>query len=251
MWQRLMWQRRQTIPLHQAIAESRRKKGQAVRRIFAAATNCGKIRAPPGDSGNHSMNLTQLLNSAQQGNKQALDELFPLVYDELRRVAEHQLRQERDGHTLQPTALVHEAYLRLIGQHSVDWRNRAHFFSIAAEMMRRILVNYAIERHAEKRGGHATKLALDEAVNFAEQREVDLVLLDEALTRLAVIDPTQSRIVELRFFGGLTIEEVAEVLELSDSTIKREWRVAKAWLYRQISGQSPDADGSPNSGLSR
>jgi RNA polymerase sigma factor (TIGR02999 family) len=191
------------------------------------------------------MNLTQLLKSAQAGDKRALDELFPLVYDELRRVADRQLRGERAGHTLQPTALVHEAYLRLIEQHSVDWRNRAHFFGLAAEMMRRILVNYALKRQAAKRGGHVTRLALDDAVSFAEQREVDLVLLDEALRRLAVIDPQQSRIVELRFFGGLTIEEVAEALGISDSTVKREWRVARAWLYQQISGASPDPADSP------
>jgi RNA polymerase sigma factor (TIGR02999 family) len=191
------------------------------------------------------MNLTQLLKSAQAGDKRALDELFPLVYDELRRVADRQLRGERAGHTLQPTALVHEAYLRLIEQHSVDWRNRAHFFGLAAEMMRRILVNYALKRQAAKRGGHVTRLALDDAVSFAEQREVDLVLLDEALRRLAVIDPQQSRIVELRFFGGLTIEEVAEALLISDSTVKREWRVARAWLYQQISGASPDPADSP------
>lgn len=193
-----------------------------------------------------SMNLTQLLKSAQAGDKQALDELFPLVYNELRRVADRQLRGERTDHTLQPTALVHEAYLRLIEQHSVDWRNRAHFFGLAAEMMRRIMVNYALKRHAAKRGGHVTRLALDDAVSFAEQREVDLVLLDEALRRLAVIDPQQSRIVELRFFGGLTIEEVAEALGISDSTVKREWRVARAWLYQQISGASPDPADSPN-----
>jgi RNA polymerase sigma factor (TIGR02999 family) len=192
------------------------------------------------------MNLTQLLKSAQAGDKQALDELFPLVYNELRRVADRQLRGERTDHTLQPTALVHEAYLRLIEQHSVDWRNRAHFFGLAAEMMRRIMVNYALKRHAAKRGGHVTRLALDDAVSFAEQREVDLVLLDEALRRLAVIDPQQSRIVELRFFGGLTIEEVAEALGISDSTVKREWRVARAWLYQQISGASPDPADSPN-----
>jgi RNA polymerase sigma factor (TIGR02999 family) len=172
--------------------------------------------------------------------------LFPLVYNELRRVADRQLRGERTDHTLQPTALVHEAYLRLIEQHSVDWRNRAHFFGLAAEMMRRIMVNYALKRHAAKRGGHVTRLALDDAVSFAEQREVDLVLLDEALRRLAVIDPQQSRIVELRFFGGLTIEEVAEALGISDSTVKREWRVARAWLYQQISGASPDPADSPN-----
>lgn len=181
-------------------------------------------------------NITQLLHQAQQGDKQVLDEIFPLVYEELHRLAASHLRQERNNHTLQPTALVHEAYLRLVGQHNVDWHNRAHFFSIAAEMMRRILVNYALNRNAVKRGNGEVRLALDEAVNFAQQQEVDLVLLDESLTRLAAFDPQKAKIVELRFFGGLSVEEVAAVTGLSDSTVKRQWRAAKAWLYTQISG---------------
>ncbi len=180
--------------------------------------------------------LTQLLHQVQQGDKQVLDEVFPLVYDELHRLASSQLRMERGNHTLQPTALVNEAYLRLISQHNVDWRNRAHFFSIAAEMMRRILVNYAMQRNAVKRGNGEIRLSLDEAVDFARKQDVDLVLLDESLRRLAALDPQKAKIVELRFFGGLSVEEVAEVTGLSDSTVKRQWRAAKAWLHTQISG---------------
>ena len=178
--------------------------------------------------------VTQLLSKAQGGDENALNELLPLVYNELRRVAANQLKSERGDHTLQATALVHEAYLRLLEQKEVDWRNRAHFFSIASEMMRRILVNYAIQRNAQKRGDGATKIALDEAVSFANQRDFDLVSLDDALKNLAKFDEKQAKIVELRFFGGLTIEETAEVLEISDSTVKREWRMAKAWLKTQI-----------------
>ena len=180
--------------------------------------------------------ITHLLDKARSGDKSALDDLLPLVYNELRRIAENQLRSERGSHTLQATALVHEAYLRLIEQREVDWSNRLHFFSIAAEMMRRILVNYAIRRNARKRGDGATKIALDDAVNFAseQERDFDLIALDDALKNLAELDEKQARIVELRFFGGLTIEETARVLEVSDSTVKREWRMAKAWLKTQL-----------------
>lgn len=179
-------------------------------------------------------NITQLLQDAQAGNRDALDVLLPLVYDELKRVASRQLANERPNHTLQSTALVHEAYLRLIEQHSVDWRNRAHFFSIAAEMMRRILVNYAVNRQAKKRGEGETLLSIDEVLSFPNKQNVDLILLDEALNRLTEFDPTQAKIVEMRFFAGLTIEEIAEVLDASESTVKREWRSAKAWLQSQI-----------------
>lgn len=178
--------------------------------------------------------FTQLLHRAQAGDKDSLDRLLPLVYQELRRVAANQLQKERGDHTLQPTALVHEAYLRLLEQREVDWRNRAHFFSIAAEMMRRILVNYAVQRKAQKRGDGATHLALDEALSYGEETDLDVILLNEALERLAEFDERQARIVELRFFGGLTIEETAEVLSISDSAVKREWRMAKAWLKTQI-----------------
>lgn len=181
-----------------------------------------------------SNSLTQLLQQAQVGDRAALDELLPLVYQELRRIASRQLANERANHTLQATALVHEAYLRLIDQHSVDWRNRAHFFSIAAEMMRRILVNHAVNRQAQKRGAGETLLSIDEIISFPNKQNLDLVLLDAALNRLAEFDPQQARIVELRFFAGLTNEEVAEVLGVSDSTVKREWRSAKAWLAAQL-----------------
>ena len=178
--------------------------------------------------------VTQLLKKVQDGNREALDKLLPMVYDELRRVASHQLANERPDHTLQPTALVHEAYLRLINQHSVDWQNRLHFFSIAAEMMRRILVTYAIAKKTEKRGSGATILALDEAVSFPNKPEIDLIALDEVLTKLAEFDEQQAKIVELKFFGGLTVEEIAEVLGVSVRTIGREWRAAKAWLLARM-----------------
>ena len=178
--------------------------------------------------------VTRLLREAQAGDRAALDELLPLVYRELRQIAARHLAQERPGHTLQATALVHEAYLRLIDQHSVDWRNRAHFFSIAAEMMRRVLVNHAVSRRAQKRGAGETLLSLDEVISFPNRQDVDLILLDEALKRLAELDPLQARIVEMRFFAGLSVEEVAEVLGVSDSEVKREWRSAKAWLTAQM-----------------
>jgi RNA polymerase sigma factor (TIGR02999 family) len=179
--------------------------------------------------------VTQLLHKAQNGDKESLDTLLPLIYDELRRVAANQLRAERENHTLQATALVHEAYLRLLEQHEVDWQNRAHFFSIAAEMMRRILVNYAIQRNAKKRGDGVTRISLDDAISFStDEGDLDLVSLDASLKRLAEFDEMQARIVELRFFGGLTIEEVAEVLDISESTVKREWKMAKAWLKTQL-----------------
>ena len=179
-------------------------------------------------------NITQLLNDYQKGKKDALDELFPLVYGELRKLAASRMRSERGSHTLQPTALVHEAYLRLIEQHSSDWQNRAHFFGLAAEMMRRILVNHAVKNNAEKRFGNQTRLALDEIVDFTSGADINLVSLDEALNNLAEFDPKQAKIVELKFFGGLTNEEIAEVTGVSDSTVKREWRIAKAWLHEQL-----------------
>ncbi|MCB1024003.1 MAG: sigma-70 family RNA polymerase sigma factor [Acidobacteria bacterium] len=178
--------------------------------------------------------VTTLLRKAQAGDKESLDEILLVVYNELRRVAENHLRNERADHTLQATALVNEAYLRLLEQKDVDWKNRLHFFSIASEVMRRILVNYAVKRNAQKRGDGAAKIALTEAVSIGKQKDFDLVALDEALLELAKFDEKQARIVELRFFGGLTIEETAEVLDVSDSTVKREWRIAKAWLKSRI-----------------
>lgn len=157
-----------------------------------------------------------------------------MVYQELKRLAAIHLSREDPNHTLQPTALVHEAYLRLVDQTHVDWRNRAHFFGVAAEMMRRILVNHALARRAAKRGGDDARISLDDAVSFFESRDVDLVSLDEALAALTRLDARQGRIVELRFFAGLSIEETAEVLDVSPATVKREWSSAKAWLHREI-----------------
>jgi len=181
--------------------------------------------------------VTQLLLDWSNGNKEAVNKLIPLVYNHLRGLANHYLRRERPNHTLQATALIHEAYLRLVDQTNVRWQNRAHFFGIAANLMRQILVNHALSHNSAKRGGGAYKLSLDEAVGLSKERDVDLVALDEALTRLAALDSRQGRIVELRFFGGLTIEETAEVLGISPATVKREWTTAKAWLYREISGR--------------
>ena len=180
------------------------------------------------------LTITQLLVEWSTGDQAALDRLMPLVYDELRRLARSYLRRERPDHTLQATALVNEAYLRLIDQHSMTWQNRAHFFGIASQMMRRILVNHAIARRTAKRGGPAPKLSLDEAVKLGVQREVDLIALDDALKELEALDARQSRIVETRYFGGLSIEETAEALALSPATVKREWSTARLWLRRQI-----------------
>lgn len=160
--------------------------------------------------------------------------MLPQAYEEMRRLAAGFLRRERPDHTLQPTALVHEVYLRLLGQREISWQNRAHFLGVAARMMRRILANHAVDRAADKRGGGAPKVALDEALHLWDQQAVSLTALDEALRGLEVMDPRQGQIVELRFFGGLTVEEVAEVLGVSPATIKREWTAAKRWLQREI-----------------
>ena len=179
--------------------------------------------------------VTRLLLDWSNGNQAALNKLMPLVYDELRRLAHHYMSRERPGHTLQATALVNQAYLRLVEQKNVHWQNRAQFFAIAAQLMRRILVDHARSHQYVKRGGGARKVSLDEAAVVSQERAADVVALDDALVGLAAIDPQQSRIVELRFFGGLTVEETAEVLKLSPATIKREWSTAKAWLYHEIS----------------
>jgi len=178
--------------------------------------------------------VTELLIRWSNGDRTALDRLMPLIYDELRRLARHYMRRERPGHTLQTTALVHEAYLKLVDQTKVRWHNRAHFFGIAANLMRQILVQHARRRHAAKRGGARSSVSLEDAVGLSEEPVVDLVALDQALIRLDALDPQKSRIVELRFFGGLTVDETAEVLGLSPRTVKRQWRVAKAWLYDQL-----------------
>lgn len=185
--------------------------------------------------------ITRLLADWSNGDRQALEKLTPLVYDELRRLAGRYLRQERAGHTLQSTALVHEAYMKLVGQKNVRWQNRAHFFGIAAQMIRRILVDYARARRAEKRGSGAAPLSLDEAMALPGGKDLDLVALDDALKGLANIDERQSRLVELRFFTGLTIEETAEVMQMSVATAKRDWVSAKAWLSREIRRQSAHA----------
>jgi RNA polymerase sigma factor (TIGR02999 family) len=180
---------------------------------------------------NSAKEITQMLVDWGNGRQEVLQELMPMVYRELRRLAAHYLRHERPDHTLQPTALVHEAYLRLVDQTNVRWQNRAHFFGIAANLMRQILVNHALSNRAAKRGGSALRVTLDDAADYSKEQGLDLVALDDALTRLAALDPQQGRIVELRFFGGLTIEEAGEVLRISPATVKREWTMAKAWLH--------------------
>lgn len=184
--------------------------------------------------------VTRLLRDWGNGNQQALEKLVPLIYSELRQIAHKCLYRERPGHTLQTTALVHEAYLKLIDQRDARWQNRAHFFAIASQAMRRILIDNARRHTAVKRGGPAENLPLDQAANISLEPDPILLPLDEALTKLAEIDPQQSRIVELRFFGGLTIEETAEVMSLSIDTIKREWAMARAWLRQRM---SDDASG--------
>jgi RNA polymerase sigma factor (TIGR02999 family) len=178
--------------------------------------------------------VTQLLINWSNGDKAALDKLMPLIQEELRRLAHHYMSRERPGHTLQTTALVNEAYLRLVNRKDVHWQNRTHFFAIAATLMRSILVDHARSHAYAKRGGSAHKTELDEAMVVSKERAAEVVALDDALKELATFDLKQSRIVELRFFGGLTIEETAEVLHLSPATIKREWSTAKAWLYHEL-----------------
>jgi RNA polymerase sigma factor (TIGR02999 family) len=191
------------------------------------------LHVPPSPPGHQ---ITQLLVRWREGDQRALDELMPLVYDELRRLAAHYMRGERPGHTLQTSALVNEAYLRLAGQEEIQWQSRAHFFAIAAQAMRRILVDHARRRGGQKRGGGAHKVALDEALIISADRAAEVVALDDALTRLAEVDRRKSRVVELRFFGGLSVEDTAEVLNVSPGTVMREWTFTKAWLKREITG---------------
>jgi RNA polymerase sigma factor (TIGR02999 family) len=180
--------------------------------------------------------VTQLLVAWGNGNQAALEKLMPLVYEELRRLAHHYMRREHPGHTLQTTALVNEAYFRLVDQKHVHWQNRAHFFAISAQLMRRILVDHARGHQYAKRGGGAHKVSLDEGAVVAQEQAADLIALDDALRSLAAIDERKSRIVELRFFGGLSVEETAEALKLSPRTVMREWSMAKAWLYKTVTG---------------
>jgi RNA polymerase sigma factor (TIGR02999 family) len=183
-------------------------------------------------------NLTGLLIEWRQGNKSALSQLTPLVYDELRRIAHRYVQRERNGHTLGTTALVNEAYLRLAGQRKIDWQNRSHFFAVTAQVMRHILIDHARRRHFAKHGGGAQRVSLAEAETMSQDRARELVSLDEALDELARLDMRKSRVVELRYFGGLGLEETADVLEISVMTVRRDWRAAKAWLYRRIKEDS-------------
>ncbi|MBL8208052.1 MAG: sigma-70 family RNA polymerase sigma factor [Blastocatellia bacterium] len=186
-------------------------------------------------------NVTQLLVNWNNGDQAALNQLLPLVNDELRRLARNYLRRESPGHTLQPTALVNEAYLRLIDQRQVQWQNRAHFFGIAAQLMRRILVDHA-RRHAyAKRGGGAIQVSFDEGMAVTEAKAAELLAVHEALEKLNAMDARKGRIVELRFFGGLNLDETAEVLGISSPTVQREWRAAKAWLHRILTEGHDDA----------
>ena len=178
--------------------------------------------------------VTQLLLAWSNGDQAAMDQLIPLVYEELRRLAKRQMGGERPGHTLQTTALVNEAYLRLIDSSQVHWQNRAHFFAISAQLMRRILVDFARARHNLKRGGKAPQVSLVEALEVAQEQGADLVALDDALQTLATLDPRQSQVVEMRFFGGLSIEETAEVLGVSHATVERDWKMARAWLRKAV-----------------
>ena len=183
-----------------------------------------------------SHNITHLLKEWTDGDERALDRLTPLVYSELREQAARYLRRERRGHTLQTTALINEAYVRLIDAKDVHWQNRAHFFAIAANLMRRVLVDHARRRNAEKRGGAQIRLTLSDVVAMTEETGVDLLAIDEALDRLAAIDPQQARVVELRFFSGLSVEETAAALGISAKTVKRDWSVARAWFRREMVG---------------
>lgn len=181
------------------------------------------------------LEITQLLREWSAGKAEALENLLPLVYAELHRQAAGFLRKEKQGHTLQTTALIHEAYIRLIDRRDVTWQSRTHFFAVAAQAMRRILVDYARAKHRDKRGGDNTKLSLEEATLVAAKDEgVDLVALDEALTRLAQRDKQQARVVELRYFSGLSLEETAEALHVSRATVARDWEAARAWLHREL-----------------
>jgi len=180
--------------------------------------------------------VTQLLVRWREGDRRALDELMPLVHDELCRLASRYMRGERPGHTLQTSALVNEAYLRLIGHEEVQWQDRVHFFAVAAQTMRRVLVDHARRRGNRKRGGDALKVTLDEALIVSDERAAEVIALDDALARLAELAPRKSQLVELRFFGGLSIEETAEVLGVSPGTVMRDWTFTKAWLRKEVAG---------------
>ena len=186
------------------------------------------------------VSVTQLLADWGKGDRSALDKLFPLVHSELRRIAQRQMNQERGGHTLQATALVNEAYLKLVGQQSFEWQNCAHFFAVCAQVMRHILIDHARAHARDKRGGGAIQVSLNEVAVVAEDQAPYILALDEALRQLESLDPQKGKIVELRYFGGLSIEETAEVLNVSPRTVRREWQRSKAWLYRMISEGTED-----------
>ena len=180
--------------------------------------------------------ITQLLAEWSDGNQSALDELYPLVYDELHRLARRYMSRERKGHTLQATALINEAYVRLVDQKNVQWANRSHFFAISAQIMRRILIDHARRHGYAKRGGGAHQVSLEEAATVVPDQSQELLRLDEALKSLAEMDPRRSQVVELRYFGGLNNEEIADVLQISENTVTRDWNMARAWLYQQLTG---------------
>jgi len=179
--------------------------------------------------------ITELLEHWSGGNQAALDQLYPLVYEELRRLARSYMRREPKGHTLQTTALINEAYVRLVDQQSVRWQNRSHFFAISAQIMRRILVDHARQHLQAKRGGGAKRISLDEVMIVAKERSAEVLMLDEALSNLARLDPRRSQVVELRYFAGLSNSEIASVLKISENTVMRDWNLARAWLYQQLS----------------
>ena len=181
--------------------------------------------------------VTELLQAWSQGDETALEKLIPLVHGELRRLAKRYMARERPGHTLQTTALINEAYLRLVNSKNVRWQNRAHFFAVSAQLMRRILVDFARSRNYQKRGGGAVQVSLVEALEASDERGADLIALDDALNTLAEVDARKSQVVELRFFGGLSVEETAEVLKVSPDTVMRDWKMAKVWLLREMSGE--------------
>ena len=183
---------------------------------------------------NHPADVTRLLLAWNNGDRAALDDLMPIIYEELRRLARHQMRFESPGHTLQATGLVNEAYMRLVDQKRVNWQNRAHFFGAAAQIIRRVLVDHARARHRLKRGGSAVKVSLHDGIGAVDGSQLDVMALDRALSALAKLDPQQERIIELRFFAGLSIEETAEALNISPATVKRDWATARAWLYREM-----------------
>ena len=183
-------------------------------------------------------NLTELLREWREGDRAGLDRLMPIVYDELRRIAHRYVQHERDGHTLQTSALVNEAYLRFAGQQKVDWQSRGHFFAVSAQVMRHILIDHARRRRYAKHGGEVRQVSIDAAAEMSLQRAEELIALEEALDKLAQLDRRKSQVVELRYFGGLSLEETAEVLDISLMTVRRDWRAAKAWLYRSVKNDS-------------